>query len=511
MHGSDMTVVRKVEGTWVAEDRYARASVTPQLDAAADVNLLAAEASAGRTSILFQRPTRTCQTGEEDLVLADVETAVIVAWGDSHDFAYHTPARRATAWLNLFSPRPPAEAEGVGGEALREHEVRVNRHAVPADKSTVYCYSGHTLPQDKKYHVVRAEPVLNSSHPELVHHMIIYICLQELDASFLNQTSRGAPVCEEGMKQKGMCYTLWVMWGFGSKGVQLPPEAGLPMGKAAGDISSARSVMLEVHYDNPNNVRITDGSGFKLFYTDKLRPNDAVVMTLGHLGIDIPPGQVSHKHINECGGACTKRLKKPLTVIWAGLHMHNTGKSIGTQHFRGAEELAPLGRKSSFDFNQQSPVHVNAVIEPGDRLVTTCEYSSTSRDTPTRFGEGSDDEMCFNFMLVYPAQGLLMCMEIGALSAAPNSDKMGICLDNSKSGSLQDVLSMSRSTTSLTALSDISIKFEAPPTEIIPYRDPVCAARAKLASGAPQAVSACRAATLLLPALVVLLGAMRER
>ena len=149
MHGSDMTVVRKVEGTWVAEDRYARASVTPQLDAAADVNLLAAEASAGRTSILFQRPTRTCQTGEEDLVLADVETAVIVAWGDSHDFAYHTPARRATAWLNLFSPRPPAEAEGVGGEALREHEVRVNGHAVPADKSTVYCYSGHTLPQDK--------------------------------------------------------------------------------------------------------------------------------------------------------------------------------------------------------------------------------------------------------------------------------------------------------------------------------------------------------------------------
>ena len=25
----------------------------------------------------------------------------------------------------------------------------MNRHAVPADKSTVYCYSGHTLPQDK--------------------------------------------------------------------------------------------------------------------------------------------------------------------------------------------------------------------------------------------------------------------------------------------------------------------------------------------------------------------------
>ena len=166
-------------------------------------------------------------------------------------------------------------------------------------------------------------------------------------------------------------------------------------------------------------------------------------------------------------------------------------------------------------------MHVNAVIEPGDRLVTTCEYSSTSRDTPTRFGEGTDDEMCFNFMLVYPAQGLLMCMEIEALSRAPNvqnSDKMGICLDNSQGGSVEDVLSMNRDRTSLTALSGMSMRFEAPPTEIIPYRDPVCAARqaetqqdAQLASAQLASGAACRAATLLLPALVALLGAMRER
>jgi len=40
-------------------------------------------------------------------------------------------------------------------------------------------------------------------------------------------------------------------------------------------------------------------TGFKLYYTDKLRDNDAVIMTLGHMDIDIPPGAVSHEHINE--------------------------------------------------------------------------------------------------------------------------------------------------------------------------------------------------------------------
>jgi hypothetical protein len=44
-----------------------------------------------------------------------------------------------------------------------------------------------------------------------------------------------------------------------------------------------------VHYDNPDKVQIRDSSGFKLYYTDELRANDAMIMTLGHLNINIPP------------------------------------------------------------------------------------------------------------------------------------------------------------------------------------------------------------------------------
>lgn len=161
----------------------------------------------------------------------------------------------------------------------------------------------------------------------------------------------------------------------------------MPMGQSVlGDVATARNVMLEIHYDNPGKVQIRDQSGFKLFYTDKLRANDAVIMTLGHLNINIPPGAQSHEHVNECAAACTRKLSKPVTALWAGLHMHSAGKAIWTQHLRGDKELAPLGHKGSWDFNQQSPSHLKAVIEPGDRLVTHCIYSST-RDKPTTFGE----------------------------------------------------------------------------------------------------------------------------
>ena len=155
-----------------------------------------------------------------------------MAWGENHEFAYHSPGRRATGWLNFFDLPKPENTAG-----LLTHEVRGNTLQVPVDK-TVYCYSGHKLPQDKKYHVVRAEAFLNSSHPQLVHHMILYTCLQDLDETFYNQTQTGPPVCAVGMKQKGMCYSFWILWAVGGNAMQMPNEAGMPMGLATipGDV-----------------------------------------------------------------------------------------------------------------------------------------------------------------------------------------------------------------------------------------------------------------------------------
>jgi len=89
-------------------------------------------------------------------------------------------------------------------------------------------------------------------------------------------------------------------------------------------------------------------------------------------------------------------------------------------------------RTGSWDFNQQSPSHVKAVIKPGDRLVTHCTYNSESSTQRKTFGEGSDDEMCFNFLLVYPAESVpFMCIDLADLagtSSGQGTPRMGICL-----------------------------------------------------------------------------------
>ena len=40
-------------------------------------------------------------------------------------------------------------------------------------------------------------------------------------------------------------------------------------------------------------------------------------------------------------------------------------------------------------------------VEPGDVLRTTCTYDNDG-DVAVTVGEGTGDEMCFNFALVYP-------------------------------------------------------------------------------------------------------------
>lgn len=281
----------------------------------------------------------------------------------------------------------------------------------------------------------------------------------------------------------------------------------MPMGLPAdaADATTARSVMLEVHYDNPNTVQIRDSSGFKLYYTDKLRDNDAMIMTLGHININIPPGAESHTHTNDCSAACTSKLKRPLTALWAGLHMHSAGKAIWTDHFRGSEQLPPLGHKRSWDFNQQSPTHLKAVIQPGDRLVTHCVYSSQTKDKRTRFGEGTDDEMCFNFLLVYPADGIRMCMDIGKVSNQPGATSLGVCLDTQ--GSSQGGLAALLGTDfNIGAISQETIPFGAEPIPSGNYRNPSCQQYVPPdAQGAAARLGLCRSAMLLPAALLALM------
>ncbi len=50
---------------------------------------------------------------------------------------------------------------------------------------------------------------------------------------------------------------VWVMWAAGGIPLDLPPDAGLLMGRRdGGDINVASHVVLEIHYINPGRAAV---------------------------------------------------------------------------------------------------------------------------------------------------------------------------------------------------------------------------------------------------------------
>jgi hypothetical protein len=79
--------------------------------------------------------------------------------------------------------------------------------------------------------------------------------------------------------------------------------------------------------------------------------------------------------------------------------------------------------------------NASQTLMPGDTLITRCVFDSSKRDKVTKFGPSSYDEMCFNFMLYYPAQPVFdMCVGFGEdvpLAACSTAEKLGAVIGRS--------------------------------------------------------------------------------
>ena len=79
-----------------------------------------------------------------------------------------------------------------------------------------------------------------------------------------------------------------------------------------GGANYSRYIMLEIHYNNPDRqAGVVDSSGFRLYYTNKLRANDIGILEIGleyTAKNSIPPGQPQF----DLSGYCVAEVRKNL-------------------------------------------------------------------------------------------------------------------------------------------------------------------------------------------------------
>jgi hypothetical protein len=189
-------------------------------------------------------------------------------------------------------------------------------------------------------------------------------------------------------------------WAPGSTNYVMPAGVGLEFG------GPDDYFILQIHYNNIAGYGdAVDMSGVALCEAEEPRPIEAGIFTLGTLGINIPPETSGHVAEGTCPSWITSYLPEDVHILASFPHMHELGTQISTEILRGGENgtAETLVNVDPFAFQNQKyyPHEPEVLLHPGDALRTQCTYDNPS-DHRVWFGEGTDDEMCFNFVMVYP-------------------------------------------------------------------------------------------------------------
>lgn len=313
-------------------------------------------------------------------------------------YARLTDAERAslTAWINAGAPaqictNPTPVMPGPttpGDETDPENEPGVTcykltarasksggAYMVPTTPDLYQCFQ-YALPWgSKKVQIVSARPIVDND--KVLHHWILY--------NNVGSVTDGASSSCVGAHPDAANVAGWAP---GGADIVPPKDVGIRV--------EPGGFTLEIHYNNSTGAVAPDTSGVNLCVTENLREHEAAVHWLGTQSLNK----------TTATGTCTPVNKVDVTIIGATPHMHLQGRHMKTVINRkggGTETLLD----EPFDFNTQISYDVNAVVHPGDTLTTTCTFAR-----PTPFGQGTNQEMCYNFLLAYPAGELSQALSI---------------------------------------------------------------------------------------------------
>lgn len=257
-------------------------------------------------------------------------------------------------------------------------------YEMPATSQDEYICFGVEAPSDIARHITAIAPVIDNE--TILHHILL---LQAPNAV----AAQGEPCNFVNVGWK-----LIYAWGPGTPPLVLPEEAGFPIGP-----SEPGHFVLQMHYNNLMGLSgEKDQTAMGLCTTDQLRPNDADVMAFGSTSFpDIPVNQQSTWACDATIPALVNQFF-PVTIFQAWPHMHQIGRAMDTYITKAGGEVIPLANVPNYDFEYQITYPVDqAVLDVGDTLTTKCTWENTT-GAPVGFGEGSQDEMCFNFVSYYP-------------------------------------------------------------------------------------------------------------
>ena len=286
------------------------------------------------------------------------------------------------AGVGVRSSAPVFRSPTAAPAGMPSFELRADRFAITRALTERYqCYS-FDVPVTAARFARRFEIALDNT--QMVHHVVL-----------LRDPAHTAPrepfECESMPDGTQFLYA----WAPGQDSLQCP-DGGLRM--VPGD-----RFVLQVHYNNGSGLDgLSDSSGVRIFH-DAPTGTEYGMIALGPTAFSIPA-----RRTGSVESACTLA---PGSRMLAGMpHMHGIGAALSQRVLRAGGAIDPVISLEGWRFDTQLFYDLPVTFAAGDRIVTHCDYNNT-RDTVTRSGPHTDDEMCFNFAYVTPPPTARLCDE----------------------------------------------------------------------------------------------------
>jgi hypothetical protein len=166
------------------------------------------------------------------------------------------------------------------------------------------------------------------------------------------------------------------------------------------------TLTLDMHYNNVlGAMSELDNSGVEICVLEPAhfrKTTAAVYQGFAQLLFSIPP----HTKDFDVLGECTLAGELPVTLLTSSPHAHVLARHMQTSVRKKSGDIIMMHDRS-FNFGEQYNYDLDPPItlSAGDTVVTKCTYDNDTARAVS-WGQGSSDEMCFNFAMYYPMGGI---------------------------------------------------------------------------------------------------------
>jgi mono/diheme cytochrome c family protein len=237
-------------------------------------------------------------------------------------------------------------------------------------------------------------------HPgnaRIVHHVIVYAPIDaaaSTEAQNLDAAEAGPGyTCFGGSGTNAMPVVLWAP---GGGATTFPRGTGL-------QIDGTRPLIVQVHY-NLRSFTAGDTDRTSVDMQIEASATPAYLLPLIDDTFSIPPRMASYSHTHQEALApifdyLSGTGISVLHVYGQFPHMHTMGRDLQVDLHRADGSSECQIHVPRWDFNWQLPYWYThpVLLRATDSLSVTCNWDSSSRDTTTTWGEGTQDEMCLSF------------------------------------------------------------------------------------------------------------------